>query len=111
MALQKIVIEGGKPLAGKLRLSGAKNAALPAYCASLLTDESCRLRNVPLLNDVKGMEELLTWVGAQVMSEGDEVKIKAGDIRSTEAPYEMVRKMRALLLPVAASSHASVACV
>lgn len=90
-----IRIEGGRPLRGKTHVSGAKNAALPIFAASLLTDEKCVIENVPDLSDIRFMAEILTHLGAQVDRIGSNTwSIQSGDIKTT-APYELVRKMRA----------------
>lgn len=90
-----IRIQGGNPLAGTLSASGAKNSALPIFAACLLSQKPCVIRNVPDLSDVRFMAEILSHLGADVSCEGGGVwKICAKQIRP-EAPYELVRKMRA----------------
>ncbi len=88
-------IRGGSPLRGKVRASGSKNATLPAFAAALLTPEPCVIENVPDLSDVRFMAEILQHLGAEVEDLGSgSWKITAGDL-SSQAPYELVRKMRA----------------
>ena len=90
-AMDKLVIEGGARLAGTIAVSGAKNAALPILCASLLTPEPLRLTNVPQLNDVRTMRTLLTQMGvAQDGSDGN-VTLEAIHIDWPLAPYELVQ--------------------
>jgi len=106
--VDKLVIEGGAKLRGAVPVSGAKNAALPILCASLLTEESLRLSNVPRLNDVRTMRTLLSQMGvAQDASDG-EVTLVAADIDWPLAPYELVKTMRASILalgPLLARCH------
>ncbi|MEX0923389.1 MAG: UDP-N-acetylglucosamine 1-carboxyvinyltransferase [Rhodovibrionaceae bacterium] len=98
-----IVIEGGKPLKGDIVISGAKNAALKVMAASLLTPEKLTLANVPRLGDIASMRALLEELGVVVEaveteSGGYGLELRAGEIRSTRAPYDLVRKMRASVL-------------
>jgi len=95
--LDKIIIHGGKRLEGDVRVSGAKNAALPVIASSLLTDGWNVFHNVPDLADIDTIKKLLTGFGAEI--EGDEtLRINAGEITSCEAPYDLVRTMRASIL-------------
>ncbi len=90
-----IRIQGGQPLSGTVRVSGAKNAALPILAATLLTDQACTIENVPDLSDVRFMAEILRYMGASVEQLDPHTwRIEAKSIDST-APYELVRKMRA----------------
>ncbi len=90
-----IRIQGGHGLSGTLHASGAKNAALPIFAACLLTDEECVIRNVPDLSDVRFMAKILSHLGAEVTeTELGIWHIRAGNILP-EAPYDLVRKMRA----------------
>lgn len=96
-------IKGGNPLRGKLWISGAKNAALPLLTASLLTDETLTLANVPQLADIATMANLLGQHGVSIGltatgGKGHTVELCAKNITSTTAPYELVRKMRASIL-------------
>ena len=97
--MDRLVIEGGHPLAGEVRVSGAKNAALPILCASLLTAEPLVLANVPRLNDVRTMQTLLTQMGvAAEARDAGTVALAAAHIDWPLAPYELVKTMRASIL-------------
>jgi UDP-N-acetylglucosamine 1-carboxyvinyltransferase len=96
--MDQFVIEGGKPLVGRIELSGAKNAALPQMAASLLTAEPVALTNVPALRDVDSMVLLLEHLGVEVEREGDRLELRAAELSANEAPYDLVRKMRASVL-------------
>ena len=96
--MDKIIIEGGRRLEGNVAISGAKNAALPILAASLLTDSTCRFTNVPDLRDITSIVQLLQSLGARVERQADEVVVNAASLASSEAPYELVRKMRASIL-------------
>ena len=101
--MDKIKIRGGKTLEGKIFISGAKNAALPLICASLLTDETITLTNMPILSDIKAMNKLLEQLGTQIDEFDDFVdgnssktfSYRSRDINNFKAPYDYVRKMRA----------------
>ncbi|MEC9345351.1 MAG: UDP-N-acetylglucosamine 1-carboxyvinyltransferase [Pseudomonadota bacterium] len=97
--MDRIVIRGGEPLRGTIEISGAKNAALPLMVATLLTDGTLELENVPRLVDIRTMAELLTGHGA-VVERGDDtvLRLTTRDITDTTAPYDVVRKMRASVL-------------
>lgn len=88
----------GKPLVGKVRVSGAKNAALPILCATLLSDGESRLRNVPRLRDMETTSALLRFLGRDVTFDAPEIKVAAGSQVRPEAPYELVKQMRASVL-------------
>jgi UDP-N-acetylglucosamine 1-carboxyvinyltransferase len=96
--MDKIVITGGQPLKGDVVISGAKNAALPILVASLLTDGWNTYSNVPQLHDVQSTCKLLEHLGAQIKAEGHSVRIDAGGVHNYDAPYDLVRKMRASIL-------------
>ena len=97
--MDKLLIEGGRPLEGEVRVSGAKNAALPILCAALLTREPLVLTNVPQLKDVKTMRSLLSQMGvAQEATQPGAVSLDAATIDWPLAPYEMVKTMRASIL-------------
>jgi len=96
--MDKIIVEGGRPLKGEVNISGAKNAALPILVSSLLTDGLCTFSNVPNLKDIESIKQLLSHLGAKIETDGDVVKIDAGNILNHEAPYDLVRKMRASIL-------------
>jgi len=97
--MHKLLIRGGRPLEGEVMVSGAKNAALPELCAALLTAEPVQLNNVPHLQDVATMLKLIRNMG--VMAQRDHhggVQIDAGALSNPEAPYELVKTMRASVL-------------
>ena len=97
--MDKLVIQGGAPLSGEIRVSGAKNAALPLMCASLLSDEPLRLSNVPHLKDVTTMLGLLGRLGVEVsLDDRLGVELRAERIAEPLAPYELVKTMRASIL-------------
>jgi len=97
--MDKLVIEGGVPLAGEVYISGAKNAALPILCASLLTAEPLRVQNVPHLHDVTTMLNLLMQMGVSIsLDDKLGVELQAAMIDNPAAPYEMVKTMRASVL-------------
>jgi UDP-N-acetylglucosamine 1-carboxyvinyltransferase len=97
--MDKLRITGGTPLHGQIRISGAKNSALPAMAACLLTAEALHLRNIPLVNDIYTTRRLLKELGVEVEFGGDhEVQLQAAALRSHEAAYELVKTMRASVL-------------
>ena len=96
--MDKIVVTGGRRLEGEVKVSGAKNAALPILVSSLLVDGWNTYRNVPQLMDIESTKTLLTNLGAEIESDGHEVRINAQGVTSHEAPYDLVRKMRASIL-------------
>jgi UDP-N-acetylglucosamine 1-carboxyvinyltransferase len=96
--MDKLAITGGVPLQGEVRVSGAKNAALPILCAALLTSEPLVLTNVPKLNDVRTMRSLLAQMGVHAEGDANTLTLSAADIDWPLAPYEMVKTMRASIL-------------
>jgi UDP-N-acetylglucosamine 1-carboxyvinyltransferase len=96
--MDKLRITGGVPLQGRVAMAGAKNAALPIMAAALLTRDEVRLSNVPQLADVSTMGKLLRGMGATVERSDTEVALRAAQLTSTEAPYELVKTMRASVL-------------
>jgi UDP-N-acetylglucosamine 1-carboxyvinyltransferase len=97
--VDKLTIDGGTPLAGEIRASGAKNAALPLLCAALLTPEPLTLTNVPRLNDVRTMQSLLSQMGVAIdASTPGAITLEASRIDWPLAPYELVKTMRASIL-------------
>ena len=96
--MDAIRIRGGGPLRGTVRVSGAKNAALPILCATLLSDGESRLRNVPALRDIDTTAALLRFLGRNVVVRAPEVIVGAGSNVRPEAPYELVKQMRASVL-------------
>ena len=96
--MDKLLITGGKRLSGEIAVSGAKNAALPILCAGLLTADSVELSNVPHLQDVGTMLKLLRQMGLRTEQDGDRMMLSGRAVDNFEAPYEMVKTMRAAIL-------------
>lgn len=97
--MDKLIITGGVPLVGEIKISGAKNAALPVLIASLLTEEPLRVTNIPHLNDITTTLELLGRLGVQLqVDESLAVEAQAATIDSLRAPYDLVKTMRASIL-------------
>ncbi len=105
--MDRIRIRGGRPLSGDIRISGAKNAALPLMAAALLTDETLRLSNLPHLADITTMATLLAQLGATINLNGEStddghigrvLELRTSDVSGTRADYDLVRKMRASVL-------------
>ncbi|MBU4383159.1 MAG: UDP-N-acetylglucosamine 1-carboxyvinyltransferase [Proteobacteria bacterium] len=96
--MDKLVVTGGNPLVGRVRISGAKNATLPLMAATLLTRGKSRLSNVPDLRDVRTMGSLLGTLGAKVSTRKDTLYIDTSGAEGDEAPYELVKTMRASVL-------------
>lgn len=95
---EKIIVEGNGPLKGSIRVGGSKNAVLPILAGCLLTQEDCKINEVPYLADVVTITTVLEGLGAKVSRGNGTVLINAGNTTSVEAPYEIVRKMRASFL-------------
>jgi len=95
--VDKFVIQGGKPLYGAVRISGAKNAALPVLAAALLVPGTCTFHNIPDLVDIKTIKKLLKNLGAEIEGSAT-VRINAEKITNAEAPYDLVKTMRASVL-------------
>jgi len=94
--VDQLVIRGGRPLAGEVTVSGAKNAALPLMAAGLLTEEPLHLSNVPRLMDVRTMSRLLRHMGVEVAGDGmSDLRLQARAVVRSEAPYDLVKTMRA----------------
>ena len=93
--MDRFVVQGGVPLEGELPVSGAKNSALPALAACLLTAEPVVLGRIPTVRDVQTMQKLLARCGASVRREGGRVRVEAAELGSAEAPYDLVKTMRA----------------
>lgn len=96
--MDKIMVEGGRRLKGEVSISGAKNAALPILAASLLTDGINTFTNVPDLRDINSIKMMLSYLGLQVETEGETIRIDGSGLNNHEAPYDLVRKMRASIL-------------
>ena len=94
--MDKFLIEGGVPLQGEVSVGGAKNSALPALAACLLTAEPVTLRRIPPVRDIATMKKLLLYTGAEIQDlQGGAVRVQAAEIARPEAPYELVKTMRA----------------
>lgn len=93
--MDKFVISGGTPLQGTVAISGAKNSALPVLAACLLTKEEVRLSRIPAVRDIGTMEKLLSYIGASVEVIDHRVTVNAGALDKPEAPYDLVKTMRA----------------
>lgn len=96
--MDKLLIRGGHRLAGEIEIAGAKNAALPILCAGLLTADTLALSNVPKLQDVATMQKLLRQMGLAIEDTGAVLELCGRDVAKLEAPYEMVKTMRASIL-------------
>ncbi len=97
--MDKLLIRGGNPLTGTVTISGSKNSALPILAASILSEESLRIVNVPHLNDVTTMIELLGTIGLDVtVEENMTIEVRTRDIVNLRAPYDLVKTMRASFL-------------
>lgn len=96
--MDKLLITGGKRLSGEITISGAKNAALPILCAGLLSADDVELANMPRLQDVSTMLKLLRQMGMRVDQDGERVVLNGASIGNPQAPYEMVKTMRASIL-------------
>ncbi len=93
--MEKLVVIGGNRLSGNVKISGAKNAVLPIMAATLLADGEFRIRNVPVLRDVRTMSRLLNYIGAEVTRNDHELHIDTKGCKSMVAPYDLVKTMRA----------------
>jgi UDP-N-acetylglucosamine 1-carboxyvinyltransferase len=93
--MDKFVIKGGTPLQGEIPVNGSKNSALPALAAALLTEEPVTLRRVPAVRDIRTMQRLLVDIGSKVNVDGETVCLETPRIVCPEAPYELVKTMRA----------------
>jgi UDP-N-acetylglucosamine 1-carboxyvinyltransferase len=96
--MDKILVQGGRKLTGEVHVSGAKNVALPILVSALLCDGPNTFTNVPNLRDIRSTLDLLSHLGVRCDSDGHTVKVDAAGLNNHEAPYELVRKMRASIL-------------
>ena len=97
--MDRLIITGGRQLQGEIRISGAKNAALPIIVATLLANEPVTISNIPHLNDITTTMELLGRMGVSItMGEKMNVEVDATTIKNFSAPYELVKTMRASIL-------------
>ncbi len=93
--MDKFVITGGTPLRGEIATNGSKNSALPALAAALLTDQPVTLKRIPRVRDIRTMQRLLVDIGTKVEVDGETVQLHTANIVCPEAPYELVKTMRA----------------
>ena len=93
--MDKIIIQGGNRLIGEVEISGAKNAALAILSAAILTDDWNTFHNVPKLKDIDTIKTLLLYIGAEIQEDGNALKIRTRNLKNPEAPYELVKTMRA----------------
>ncbi|MBI2432920.1 MAG: UDP-N-acetylglucosamine 1-carboxyvinyltransferase [Candidatus Hydrogenedentes bacterium] len=93
--MDMILVRGGRPLRGTVQIRGAKNAALPLMAAAILAEETCVLHNVPCLHDIFSMDKLLAHMGMKIDFTGRSMTLEARPEMTPEAPYDLVRKMRA----------------
>jgi UDP-N-acetylglucosamine 1-carboxyvinyltransferase len=93
--MDKFVITGGQALHGSIHVNGSKNSALPALAAALLTAEPVTLHRIPRVRDIRTMQRLLVDIGSEVSSDGETVRLETRQIACPEAPYELVKTMRA----------------
>ncbi|MFZ1075276.1 MAG: UDP-N-acetylglucosamine 1-carboxyvinyltransferase [Minisyncoccia bacterium] len=100
--MQKILVKGGKTLRGSVEISGSKNATLPVMTAALLGETPSVIHNVPYLNDIKTMAEVLRKLGSQVVLEDHQLRIDPAGFDQYEAPYELVKTMRASIYSLGA---------
>jgi UDP-N-acetylglucosamine 1-carboxyvinyltransferase len=96
--MDKIIIEGGHPLNGKVKISGAKNAALPIMAACLLTGGWHELENIPVLRDIETIKSIMSKLGVRFRSKEGVIELNSDDLRGYEAPYDLVKTMRASIL-------------
>jgi UDP-N-acetylglucosamine 1-carboxyvinyltransferase len=93
--MDKFKISGGHPLSGEVPVSGSKNSALPALAACLLTDEPVKLKRIPQVRDIQTMEMLVAHTGAKILDRNGTVEVEARNLERPEAPYDVVKTMRA----------------
>lgn len=96
--MDKMVITGGVPLSGEVTISGAKNAALPILASTLLYRGTSVFSNIPKMGDIATIKKLLVWLGASIEERGDQTAVEFKKINRQDAPYEMVKTMRASIL-------------
>ncbi|MCD6046561.1 MAG: murA [Gammaproteobacteria bacterium] len=109
--MDKLRIQGGRPLVGEIKVSGAKNAALPIMAACLLSEKPIHLSNVPTLADIHTMRKLMIGMGADIAVDADHMHINCSNINQFVAPYELVKTMRASILvlgPLVTKYHEAV---
>lgn len=92
--MEAFELTGGRSLSGTTRVYGAKNAALPILAATVMAEDVCVIQDVPMLEDVRVMVEILRSLGATVSWEGNAIRVDPRNITSTDVPSELMRKMR-----------------
>lgn len=100
--MKKIVIQGGKPLKGEVKVSGSKNATLPIICASLLTKEKIKLENVPDIADVRSLIKIIEKLGVKISFKNNILEINSAGLKNKKIPDNLVKKMRASILVMGA---------
>ncbi len=93
--MDKILVRGGKPLKGSVQIRGAKNSTLPLMAAAILAEQPCTLHNVPCLHDIFTMDKILSGMGMSIEFTGRYMTLDSSNLCGQEAPYDLVRKMRA----------------
>lgn len=93
--MERLIVIGGKRLKGTIRVSGGKNAILPILAASLLSEGTCLINEVPKLLDVSVMKEVLSHLNAKIQSEGNSLTIDGSEVKSLEIAEDLMRRMRA----------------
>ncbi len=93
--MDKFIVRGGVPLEGEIATNGAKNSALPALAACLLTSEPVTLHRIPKVRDIRTMQRLIEYCGGRLISGNGTVRVEAAEIKAPEAPYDLVKTMRA----------------
>ena len=96
--MDQIFVQGGKKLRGSIKISGAKNAALPILVLGLLSNDTCVVQNVPNLQDINTMKQLLKSLGVEIRFEENKLFMNLSTLNSYKAKYDLVRKMRASIL-------------
>jgi UDP-N-acetylglucosamine 1-carboxyvinyltransferase len=99
--MDRIVLQGGRPLRGRTRVSGSKNSSLPIMAACLLTPDTCRVENVPQVKDIQTMCEMLEILGAKARLDKNSLTVDPANFTSRPAPYDLVRTMRASIYVLA----------
>ncbi|MDD3839539.1 MAG: UDP-N-acetylglucosamine 1-carboxyvinyltransferase [Clostridia bacterium] len=96
--LSRLIVEKSPPLRGRVRISGSKNSVLPIIAASLLSDGECVIEDIPHLRDVEVISDVLRYFGVELDNQGEIIKVNTRNINSYEAPYDLIKKMRASFL-------------
>lgn len=96
--MSRLIVEKSPPLRGRVRISGSKNSVLPIIAASLLSDGECVIEDIPHLRDVEVISDVLRYFGVELDNQGEIIKVNTRNINSYEAPYDLIKKMRASFL-------------